>query len=88
MRRPRGELVGRLGAVLREIRRNSGLTQADLAARAGMSANRWARIERCHQKDIGLLLFVRVAGALGLSGTQLLAIVERQRVETPSASGN
>lgn len=75
--RPQSDVVRRVGRVLRAEREAVGARQGDMAARCGMSASAWCHLESCRQKDIGISLFIRLATALGMTGSQLLALVER-----------
>lgn len=84
---PQGEITARFSEVVRRIRWNSGLRQSDVAERAGMTPSQWAKVENYHRKDISVRLLCRVAGALSLSGTQLLAMLEAPPPEL-SSSGN
>lgn len=80
-------LPRRFREVVRRIRLNAGVRITDAAEVAQMKPSQWAKIENRPQKDIGLLLFCRVAQALSLSGTQLLSIIENGDPEL-SSSGN
>lgn len=73
---PQEGITHRLGSIVRRIRINSGLTQTEVAGRAGMTAQAWSKIENYPRKDIGVRAFCRVAQALSLSGTQLMGMLE------------
>lgn len=81
------QLPRRFREVVRRIRLNAGVRITDAAEVADMKPSQWAKIENRPQKDIGVLLLCRVAAALGLSGTQLLSIIEKGDPEL-SSSGN
>lgn len=81
-RRAQSPLVKRLGELLRRVRVNAGLTQADCAVHANVTIRVWRGLERCRQKDIGLVTFMCAAKGLNLSATQLMALLEES---TPSA---
>lgn len=83
--RPRGDLVRRLGDVMRRTREAAGLRQCDCAAVVGLTADAWRKIERARQKDIGLLTFCRVAAGLGLRPSDLLALVQLTAPNHPSS---
>ncbi|KPF65947.1 hypothetical protein IP84_17340 [beta proteobacterium AAP99] len=72
------------GAVVRSRRELQSLTQAQLAARAGLSRPAVANIEAGSQR-IGLDQVVALAAALGCTGSQLLAEVEAN-VQTSSGT--
>ena len=58
--------VGHLGLELRRLRQEAGLTQAELAERAGVSRRWISQVERGHERaEAGNLM--RVVRALGLS---------------------
>ena len=84
---PQAGISERFSEVVRRIRYNSGLRQVDVAERAGMTCSQWAKVENYRRKDISVRLLCRVAGALSLSGTQLLGILEAPPSEL-SSSGN
>ena len=60
-----------LGAAVRAERRAFGLTQAGLAAAAGVRRQRISEIER--GENVTVLLLLRVLGALGM-GLQIVTI--------------
>jgi transcriptional regulator with XRE-family HTH domain len=70
-----------VGEGVRNARQARGWTQAELAERAGLSANYVARLER---GELGASLFVahRLCDALGIDVSDLL-----QRAETPARTG-
>lgn len=84
---PKSDITLRFSETVRRIRMNSGLRISDLAGRVGMTASQWCKVENRPRKDISVVLFCRVAHALSLSGTQLMAIVETTPSEL-SSSGN
>ena len=58
--------VGHLGLELRRLRQEAGLTQAELAERAGVSRRWISQVERGHERaEAGNLM--RVVRALGLA---------------------
>lgn len=59
--------IARLCEELRRSRRASGLSQAAVASAAGVSRSWLSRIERGQRPDIPLVVFARVAAAVGLS---------------------
>lgn len=61
------ERLGRaVTAVLRQTRRERGLTRAELARRAQVSEQTLAKIEQGHSTDPGFTVVVAVAASLGL----------------------
>jgi transcriptional regulator with XRE-family HTH domain len=70
-----------VGEAVRNARQAQGWTQAELAERAGLSANYVARLER---GELGASLFVahRLCDALGIDVSDLL-----QRSEAPVRTG-
>lgn len=65
------------GSALRRARRERDLSQDALAALAGLGAKHLSELERAN-KDPRLTTFLKLAAALGLSGSELMALVERQ----------
>lgn len=55
-----------LSIALRNARKSSGLTQAALATRAGVSQSRLDAIENNRVADVGMVFVLKVAHALGL----------------------
>ena len=51
--------------VLKEIRRNESLTQAELADRAGLARSTVTRLETLAQGDVGLSAYLRLLVAAG-----------------------
>jgi transcriptional regulator with XRE-family HTH domain len=69
-----GDITGRrLAPVLARWRRGLGWTQAELAARAGISRGYLSELERGLTERPGLEVLTRVCAALGRSWTQLFA---------------
>lgn len=67
------EAVGRR---IRELRLKAGLSQEELATRAGLHRNYTGRIERAEQ-DIGITALARLVQALGVSLADFFAIFRR-----------
>src|SRR5438105_370867 len=63
-----------LGAQLRELRERAGLTQQQLATRAGLSWSTVAHIEQGRKPDLRVSTLVRLAGALGVPPTELFEV--------------
>jgi transcriptional regulator with XRE-family HTH domain len=63
------------GKTIRRLRRDKDLSQAELAARAGLAQNHIGEIERS-QRDVKLQTIVSLAAALGMYPWQLLARAE------------
>jgi len=72
----RGEFSG-FGRTLRRARRERDLSQEALARRTGIGAKHISELERGN-KDPRLATFRRLAAGLGLTGTELMALHERQ----------
>ncbi|HEX7292158.1 MAG TPA: helix-turn-helix transcriptional regulator [Conexibacter sp.] len=68
---------GVFGRTLRRARRERDLSQDALALRAGLGAKHVSELERGN-KDPRLDTFLRLAAGLGLTGTELMALYERQ----------
>ena len=65
----------RVGRLVRELRTKAGLSQEDLAERAGLHRTYIGGIER-GERNIGLLNLVRLARALSVRTSSLLEGVE------------
>ena len=55
----------RLGDRLRQLRVSAGLTQTELAHRAGLARSTVTRLETLAQGDVGLSAFLRLLAAAG-----------------------
>ncbi len=75
-------LLSLLGATIRQARQSQRLSQPALAARTGLSFGYISAIE-LGQRNLSVLSLVRLADALGLSVTHLLAPLEAH--QNPSA---
>jgi transcriptional regulator with XRE-family HTH domain len=64
------------GRVLRELRTHKGLSINDIAQHAGVSARRITRMEQ-GKREPNLVLLFRIAGALGVGPSELVARVDR-----------
>lgn len=77
------------GALLRRLRRAAGLSQEELAARSGLSANAIGLLERGLRQRPYPHTIVALAAALGLSETEraelLAAVPAREPAQTPVA---
>lgn len=63
--------VERVAAKLRSARQAKGLTQAEVAKKAGVSENHYAQIER-GEKNPTLSTFVGIIDAIGVSSVEIL----------------
>lgn len=63
------------GKVLRELRKEHGLTQEDLASKSGFHPTYIGQLER-GRKSPSLRAILRIAGALNAPGSELLRRVE------------
>lgn len=59
------------GAALREVRRNKGISQEEVAHRSGIDRSYLGAIERGEQ-NCGLLHLAKIAGALNITIADLL----------------
>jgi transcriptional regulator with XRE-family HTH domain len=71
------ELVGRVAASLRAVRRSRELSQQDLAALAGVTASAISQAERA-ERGLSLATLVRLSSALGVTIDELLRGEERE----------
>src|SRR5262249_37649449 len=75
------------GDLLRQLRKATGLTQAELAERAGLSVRGLNDLERGARRTPRRDTVVLLAGALGLAGEERAAFVAAaRRADTPPAA--
>jgi transcriptional regulator with XRE-family HTH domain len=67
----------RFGAAVRELRSARGWSQEDLAAAVKLHRTYVGSVER-GERNVSLLNIVRLAEALGVSPSELMALMERQ----------
>ena len=75
-------LLQLLGATIRQYRQQQGLSQQALAAKTGLSPTYIIEIEQGH-RNLSVLTLVHIAGALGLSVSHLLALLETYESPSP-----
>lgn len=83
----RGSVLGGLGKRLRVLRVERGMSQEDLADRAGLHRTYIGGIER-GERNVSLLNMVSIATALGVTVSDLVSEVFASRTEkdgTPSS---
>lgn len=77
--------------VVRKLRREAGMTITEMAERSGVSSAAISRMER-NQGSVDLSTLFRVARALGITATELMALTESRTAQRVSAdtyhSGN
>ena len=72
------ELLGALGAAVRELRLARGLTQEGLADRAGLHTTYVSDVER-GRRNVGMINVDRLVQALSTDLVDLMRIVEEER---------
>jgi len=60
-----------LGQAIRRVRAEQGLSQEELAGRAGVDRSYMSSVERGGQ-NVGLMVVARIAGALSVSVSELM----------------
>jgi transcriptional regulator with XRE-family HTH domain len=65
------------GEALQELRQNQGLTQDQLAERAGTERSHISALERA-EKGPALATIFKLAEALGISAAELIGLVEQK----------
>lgn len=79
-RKPRrmssGNDIRRLGKILREVRREAGLSQEELADRAGIHPTYVSQIER-GLKSPTMRMLARLAKALGTTPGKIIRLLEK-----------
>lgn len=63
--------IERTAARLRKARQTKGMTQAEVAKKAGISENHYAQIERA-EKNPTVSTFKSILMAIGISSTEIL----------------
>ncbi|MCL5675757.1 MAG: helix-turn-helix transcriptional regulator [Patescibacteria group bacterium] len=58
---------------IKEIRIKKGLTQSEVAKKAGLDGNSYAKIERGLTKPLGVTL-VKICKALGVKSSEILSV--------------
>jgi transcriptional regulator with XRE-family HTH domain len=66
------ETLKTIGERLREARDKNGLTQAEVAKKAGMGTNRYAIIERGEAENVTINKLEKIAGVLGIKGSDII----------------
>ena len=66
------ETIRKIGKILRDIRLQKGMTQIEVAKKAGMGTNRYAIIERGDAKNMTMNTFEKVVKALGVKSKDIL----------------
>lgn len=82
--RASNELLRALGAAIRSLRLERGLTQEDLAEGAGLHTTNVSDVER-GRRNIGVVNFDRLAAALSVDLATLMREVQEHRHGTPGA---
>ena len=77
----------RFGARVRAERDRIGVSQEDLADRAGMHRTYLGSVER-GERNLGLLNVLRIARALGIPASSLLADLDPQPSDHPTPRQN
>ena len=72
-------------AVLRQTRSERGLTRAELAFQAQVSAQTLAKIEQGQSTDPGFTVVAAIAASLGLRLDDLVERARQSMVETPES---
>jgi transcriptional regulator with XRE-family HTH domain len=66
------EAIQKIGKSLREARLKKGMTQIEVAKKAGMGTNRYAVIERGEAKNMTMNTFEKIVMAIGVKGKDIL----------------
>jgi len=66
------ETIQKIGQRLRDARLKKGMTQAEVAKKAGMGTNRYAVIERGGAKNIMMSTFEKIIKALDAKSKDIL----------------
>ena len=66
------ETLKTIGERLREARDKKGLTQAEVAKKAGMGTNRYAIIERGEAENVTINKLENIVEALGVKSSDIL----------------
>ncbi len=76
-----------LGHAIRRLRKQQGMTLAELAERCDSHVGNLSRIERCLAKP-SLELLYRLAEALGLSLTDIFSVAEKHQLDSEQVELN
>ena len=66
------ENTKKIGKKMRDVRLQKGMTQDEVAKKAGMGTNRYAIIEQGHAKNMYMSTFEDIVKALGVEGKDVL----------------
>jgi transcriptional regulator with XRE-family HTH domain len=66
------ETIKKIGKILRDVRIQKGMTQLEVAKKAGMGTNRYAIIEQGNAKNMTMNTFEKIVKALGVKGKDIL----------------
>jgi transcriptional regulator with XRE-family HTH domain len=76
-----------LAEKIRSLREKAGLTQQEVATRAGLSWSMVAHIEQGRKPDLRVSTLIRLSGALGVPAADLFAIFVEEGVESRRSRG-
>lgn len=62
----------KIGEKLKKARLEKGMTQAEVAKKAGIGTNRYAVVERGEAENITINKLEKIVKALGIKGTDIL----------------
>lgn len=74
-----GEITKKIGRRIRGVRNKAGLSQENLAVRAGTTKNYLGNLERGQIDNIGLEIIANICKALGITLSELFQDVEESR---------
>jgi transcriptional regulator with XRE-family HTH domain len=66
------ENIKKIGKMIRGVRLQKGMTQLEVAKKAGMGTNRYAIIEQGNAKNMTMNTFGKIVKALGAKGKDIL----------------
>ena len=67
------QTIKKIGKAIRTARLEKGMTQADVAKKAGISLNRYAIVERGEAENITVNKLEKIVKALGIKGSDVIS---------------
>lgn len=67
------QTIKRIGKAIKAARLEKGMTQADVAKKAGIGLNRYAIVERGEAENITINKLEKIVKALGIKGSDVIS---------------
>lgn len=67
------QTIKKIGKAIKAARLENGMTQADVAKKAGIGLNRYAIVERGEAENITINKLEKIVKALGIKGSDIIS---------------